>query len=142
MASPLKPVGIGLVVCDNVYRESGNKQALVGLFNRIRSRQFPAVHPKMCVYASVTDVRPNTVLALDIVHSETDQTVTRLEGPPPGAVEPTTICDLVFELQNLEFPEPGRYYIRFHGNNHILLQRPFEVEVIGSGESNEAEAKE
>ena len=130
MVSSIKPVGIALIVCDNVYRESGNKQALVGLFNKIRSRQLPAIHAKLCVYASLTSVRRNTNVKLDIVHSETDETIVCLEGSLEDNVEPTTICEMVFHLNNLTFREAGRYYIRLHGNDHILLQRPFDIELL------------
>jgi len=123
----VKPSPIALVVCDNVYRESGGKTALVGLFNKIYATKFPATHSRLCIYASVTDIRPNTTFKLDIVHSETDQPVATLQGPPPKQTNPTTICDFTFEINNIVFPEEGRYYIRFHGNDHILLQRPFDV---------------
>lgn len=130
------------MVCDNVYRESGGKQALVGLFNRITTPSLPAMHPRMCVYASVTDIRPGTILVLEIVHSETDEVVVRLEGPPPKPVDPTTICDLVFELNGLKFPRTGRYYIVLHGNNQLLLQRPFDVVQSDPGKPKEGTKKE
>lgn len=122
-----KPSPIALVVCDNVYKESSGKSALVGLFNSIRAKKFPVAHPRLCVYVSVTDIHPSTTFKLDIVHSETDQSVVTLQGPPLKGADPTTICDFTFEIKNIVFPEPGRYYIRFFGNEYILLQRPFEV---------------
>lgn len=122
-----KPSPIALVVCDNVYQESGGKIALVGLFNRIAAAKLPIRHPRLCVYASVTDIRPNTEFRLDIVHAETDHRVASLQGRSPEGADPTTICDMNFELNGLVFPEAGRYYIRFWGNDHLLLQRPFEV---------------
>ena len=133
-----KPAPIALVVCDNVYTEPGGKTALVGLFNRIAARKLPVRHPRLCVYASVTDIRPNTKFKLDIVHSETDEVVQSLQGPPPGGTDPTTICDFNFVLENLLFEEPGLYYIRFWGNEHLLMQRPFEVRTAGRREGNES----
>ncbi|MBN2560406.1 MAG: hypothetical protein JXQ75_05690 [Phycisphaerae bacterium] len=128
-----KPSPIALVICDNVYREPGGKTALVGLFNNIRARKFPFTHNRICVFASITDIRPNTTFKLDIVHSETDESLVSLVGPPPKNADPTTICDFVFILENVTFREPHRYYIRFFGNEHVLLQRPFEVTEIKGG---------
>ena len=130
----MKPSHIALVVCDNVYRESGGKTALVGLFNQLVAEKFPARHARLCVYVSVTGVRPNTKLRLEIVHSETDHTVATLKGPPPKEADPTTICDFDFTLGNLIFPEPGLYYIRFWGNDHLLAQRPFAAIKAKRGE--------
>jgi len=127
MMNLTKPSPIALVVCDNIYQESGGKTALVGLFNNIKARKFPVTHARLCVYVSVTDIRQNTKFRLDIVHSETDQPIVNLQGPPPKGADPTSICDFRFQIENAIFPEPGRYYIRFFGNDHILLQRPFEV---------------
>ena len=121
------PSPIALVVCDAVYTEASGKAALVGLFNRITAARFPASHPQLCVYVSVTDVRPNTRFRLDIVHSETDHQVVSLQGPPPQGTDPTVICDFNFALHTVVFPEPGMYYIRFWGNDQLLLQRPFEL---------------
>ena len=123
-----KPSPIALVVCDNVYKEASGKTALVGLFNRIIASKFPATHPRLCVYAAVTDIHPNTRFRLTIVNAETDHKVAGLSGPVPDNISPTSICDFDFSLQGLTFPEPGRYYIQFWGNDHLLLQRPFEVE--------------
>ncbi|MCH8806642.1 MAG: hypothetical protein IH986_11200 [Planctomycetes bacterium] len=123
----IKPSPIALVVCDNVYREEGGKIALVGLFNRIMAPTFPAKHPRLCVYAAVTDIHPGTRFRLVIVNPETDHKVAELEGPVPENVSPTSICDLEFSLSGLTFPTPARYDIQFWGNEHLLMQRPFEV---------------
>ena len=122
-----KPTPIALVICDNVYRESGGKTALVGLFNRIQAAQFPTRHSRICAYVSVTSARPGDIFKLEVVHSETDELVFRAEGPAPNNVSPVGICDFVFQINNLVFEEPALYYIRFWGNDHLLLQRPFTV---------------
>lgn len=131
-----KPSPIALVVCDNVYTESRGKVALVGLFNQIQVAKFPVKHPRLCVYVSVTDVHRKTTFKLDIVHSETDREVASLKGPPPQSTDPTTICDFNFVLENLVFKEPGLYYIRFWGNEHLLLQRPFSVQMARQTEED------
>jgi len=127
MPSGTPPAPIALVVCDNVYREAGGKTALVGLFNEIRGREFPLVHPHLSIYASVTDIRPGTKLKLEIANAESGDIVARLEGPPLEGASPVSVCEMVFNLRNLSFREPGRYDIRFYGNDSILVQRPFQV---------------
>lgn len=125
-----KPVPIALVVCEAVYREPGGKQALVGLFNRISAKRFPAIHAKLCVFVSLTEVMPGTKCRLDIVHAETDEPVVVAQGPMPKDAGPIAIWDVVFSLENLQFKEPGKYYVRFFGNDVIILQRPFEVALL------------
>lgn len=124
-----KPSAIALVVCDALYQEPSGKAALIGLFNRLVAAKFPATHPQMCVYASVTDVHPGTKFRLIVEHAENGQKVAELiGGPAPEAdMNPTTILDLRFILQGLTFPEAGRYYIQFWANDNLLLQRPFDA---------------
>lgn len=128
--SGLSPTIIALVVCDNIYREPGGKTALVGLFSSIATSQFPAVHPRLAVFLSVTSVRPGMTGRLEIVHGETDVPVITATGAFPEVVSPTTVIDMNFILKNVTFPEPATYFIRFFGNDIILVQRPFEVRQI------------
>lgn len=121
------PTPIALVLCDNVYRASNGKQALVGLFNQLFATAFPATHPRMCVFVSITSIRPSTDCSLDIVNAETDEAVVTILGPVPQGIPPTSVWDVVFELPPLTFPSAGRYYVRFLGNGQVLMQRPFEV---------------
>lgn len=135
---PPKPVGIALIPCDNIFLDSTGKQALVGLFNRMSVPTFPVIKGKMCIYASMTDVYPNTRCKIDIVNAETDEPVFEAQGSmdEPGLI-PTTICDFVFELNNIIFREPGTYYVRLFGNDQILLQRPFQLMLLQENKGDE-----
>ena len=130
MSNQVKPTPIALVVCDNIYHEPGGKTALVGLFNRIAAREFPVTHPRMAVFASVTGVRKGSKAKLEIVHGEDDRVVVSLEGPFPEKADPLTVVDMNFVLNNVSFPEPGVYYIRFWGNEQPLMMRPFTLEKL------------
>ena len=128
MASTVKPVPIALVVCDTIYQEQpGGKTALVGLFNGILARGFPATHPRMAVFVSVTGVREGSTAKLEIAHAENDKVIVSLQGPFPAKFAPTAVIDMNFVLNNVTFPEEGTYYIRFWANDHLLVMRPFEV---------------
>ncbi len=137
MASNLPPpTPIALVLCDSVYRDRSGKQALIGLFHNVFASGFPACHPRMCAYVSITSIRPNTKCSLDIVNAETDQSVIELHGPAPKDIGPNKVWDVVFELPTMSFPEPGMYYVRFLVNDQVLMQRPFMV--IDMNQENEA----
>lgn len=127
MPSNVKPTPIALVLCDTIYQEPGGKVALVGLFNAINTVALPTKHPRMAVFASVTGLRPGSKAKLDIVHSETEQVVVSAEGPFPPSADPVCVADLHFILNNVVFQEEGKYYIRFWGNDHLLMMRPFHV---------------
>ena len=118
------------MVCDNIYQEPGGKIALVGLFSSIKSAGFPAKHPRMGIFASVTGVREGSTAKLEIVHSEDDRVVVSAGGPFPKGADPLSVVDMHFVFNNVIFPEEGVYYIRLWGNDHLLMMRPFELQAI------------
>jgi hypothetical protein len=124
-----EPKCIALVVCDDVYTDSNGKRALVGLFTDIKAENFPIRHTKMCVFVSLTELRKQTQCKLDIVRGDDHEPILEMGGPLPQN-SPTTICDLVLELNNVTFPGPGMYFVRFFGHGKILAQRPISVGVV------------
>jgi hypothetical protein len=64
---------------------------------------------------------------LDIVNAETDEPVIELSGPAPEGLGPNELWEVVFELPPITFVEAGKYYVRFLGNDQVLIQRPFLV---------------
>ncbi len=128
--SSIKPTAIALVVCDNIYSEPGGKTALVGLFNGIAAHKFPVKHPRMAVFASVTDLREGSTAKLEIVHAETDGVVVSAEGPFPEGYSPITVVDMNFIFNNIVFKEEGTYFVRFWANEHLLMMRPVQVNLI------------
>lgn len=131
MAATVKPTPIALVVCDSIYAEQpGGKTALVGLFNGIACQSFPTRHPRMAIFASLTDLRDGSSAKVEIVHAETDKVIVAAEGGFPSGYTPLTVVDLHFVFNNVVFTEEGTYYIRFWANNHLLMMRPFQVKKI------------
>lgn len=130
MASTVKPCAISLVVCDNIYTEPSGKAALVGIFNSLSAHAFPVRHPRMAVFASLTGLRAGSAAKLDLIHSENDKIVFAVQGEFPSGHTPLTIIDMSFILNNVTFPDEGTYYMRFWANDHLLLQRPFQVKRI------------
>lgn len=137
-----RPVPIALVVCDNIYADRHQKRALIGLFNRITvTTDFPVTHRRMCVYVSITELYPNATIKLDIVHAETDEPVMEIASEPtPPGISPKDVLDMQFELENLQFKEEGLYYVRFFGNEEILLQRPLRVVRLREGKPDERDS--
>ncbi len=122
------PIGLALVICDSLYRDvPGNKPALIGLFSNVTAGTFPATHARMCVYASVTEVRENSKFRLELSHSETDESVISVAGPPMDGVSPLQIIDMFFDLSALTFKTPGLYFMRLWANDHLVLQRPVSL---------------
>lgn len=91
---PVKPSGIALVLCDNIYQDPGGKTALVGLFNAILTPKVPVTHPRLAVFVSLTGLRSGGTGRLEIIHGETDDVIDGMEGPFPKEVAATDVIDM------------------------------------------------
>lgn len=129
-ATQVKPTPIALVLCDNIYQEPGGKTALVGLFSRIEAQTFPVTHPRLAVFASVTGLRSGSRARLEIVHGEDDRVIVWAEGPFPDEADPLSTVDMHFTFNNVVFSEPGMHFLRFWGNDHLIMMRPFVIDRI------------
>lgn len=127
-----------LLACDyaNVSREG--KLNLMGLFDSISAKKFPAVHPAMQVVARFalnrTEVgRPHKVEF--ILMDEDGQKLFAMEGqmhikPSPSHKE-IVQHDQILAINNCVFPKAGRYQIVVQTNNEVkksltlfALERP------------------
>ena len=136
----VKPNIIALVVCDEIYIEPTGKVALVGLFAQILTKKCPFIHPKMAIYVSVSGLRPGSQGKLEIVHGEAEHTpLVVAEGKFPDDAGPLDVLDMQFILNNVAFQTPGKHFIRFWGNQHLIAMRPFHVREVETNKSQEKE---
>ena len=117
------PDVISLLVCDQIITDRvTGKQSLIGLFCTIHSFRFPAVHPQLAVFCSLTDGHGKTPLTIRIVDSN--------EARPPlvegkGMVhfnDPRAIANLALQFHGLRFPQPGEYRIQLYCHGELLRE--------------------
>ena len=115
---------VAMVVCDDVFRDNvTGKAILVGTFSTVNCQSFPALHPKLAVFFSITNGNGEYDLALSIEQETTGHSLITLRGPLT-AEDPLGIADIDLHLQNVEFPEPGKYWIKLESDGEIINQRP------------------
>src|SRR3990170_648467 len=96
MEEPL-PVGLALVLCETFDRTPSGNLNLGGLLNRIESKAFPLILPKLCVYAALTDIRPRCRCKLDIIDGDTDEPllpVVEFEAPQVQQAMGTAVFEI------------------------------------------------
>ena len=131
-----KPEPIALIVCDQVITDQKtNKKSLIGVFNNISAANFPCHHPALSIFVSVTDGPDRTRAAIRIVkednqHDPLEESVVFESSGEIQFPNPLVVVELIFEIVNLQFAEPGRYRIEFRCDDEIVLQRPFQVTQI------------
>ncbi|MBI3886408.1 MAG: hypothetical protein HY302_11865 [Opitutae bacterium] len=116
-----KPQLLVWLTCDGVHIDPATgKHTILGVFSNIQARQFPVVHPYMVWFLTLTDVQPGKhKIKLSIGLSPTN---------PAGLIErefesqsPLHRINLINELRNLRFEQPGDYHILIEVDDEPIL---------------------
>lgn len=118
-----------LLLCDQVIQDArSGKNTLVGVFDRIFARQFPATHPQMNIYAVVSGAPNQKVL-----------TTLRIVGPgghladvPGGETQLSGYgrANIVGNLIGIQLPDLGQYRFQVLVNDEIGGESILFVEQI------------
>ena len=126
-APPIAPALLYSVLCDDVRREENGKFILVGLFETVGAREFPAVHPTLFIvngwvggvgsfrqYSRILDPGGQE-MARD---QETAFTLSTLK----------VRHSVIARFNNLELPQAGEYAVEVLLNGDLKVRYPLVVE--------------
>ena len=122
-----KPQVLAWLTCDGVHLDPGTgKHTILGVFSNIRGRQFPVVHPFMIWFLTLSDVPPGEhkikiSLGLDATNPQP------LIERPFESQSPLQRINLINEIRNLSFPQPGDYSIIIEVDDEPLLATSLTV---------------
>jgi hypothetical protein len=117
------PVAVGLSICEKAIVEEGTKNvSLISTFSRLRVTEFPAQHRPFCVFATLLDGEGEATVSVDIAHSETGEIVYAVERPIafPSRLTPVQV---LFRVNQCEFPSPGIYQVALHVDGDWVAHR-------------------
>ena len=125
----IEPALLYSVLCDDVRREDNGKFILIGLFETIGAREFPAAHPTLFVingwiagagafqqYSRILDPTGHE-LARD---QETSFQLSTLKSRH----------SVIARFSNLELPKPGEYAVEVLLDGDLKLRYPLVVEQV------------
>ncbi|MCH8914203.1 MAG: hypothetical protein IIA33_11630 [Planctomycetes bacterium] len=120
---PPPPDVLSLIVCDQIINDRmTGKHSLIGMFSRVHARAFPATHPQICIFASLTDGHGKVDLTIRIVDAN-EARKPIIEGK--GRVEfkdPRAVACLNLHFNGLVFPEPGGYRVQLKCHGELLRE--------------------
>lgn len=116
-----KPQLLAWVTCDGVHIDPGSgKHTLLGIFSNIAAARFPLVHPFMIWFLTITDCAPGHH-RLRISMALENATPRPLIERPFESHSPLHRINLLNEIRNLVFPQPGQYSILIEIDDEPLL---------------------
>lgn len=117
--------GEALLTCDAIARDPAGKVTLYGVFDRIWSSKFPAVHPLLSIYWRCFLPGPGRVQVW--ILKPDGSTLLELEPVETGEEKPHSMQG-TYTLGGVEFPTEGDYalVLKYNGRD-VLRTRLFLV---------------
>ncbi len=122
-----KPQLLVWLTCDAVHVDPGSgKNTILGVFSNIKARSFPVTHPFMVWFMTLTDVAPGQH-RLRISMGPDPTRPAELIDRPFESQSPLHRINLINEIRNLTFPQPGEYAILIEIDEEPLLATSLTV---------------
>src|SRR5215212_8287998 len=116
-----KPQLLAWLTCDGVHIDPGSgKHTILGIFSNIQARQFPVTHPFMIWFLTITDCAPGEHklrISMGVDPTEMQPLLER----PFESQSPLHRINLINEIRNLSFPQPGEYSLLVEIDDEPLL---------------------
>jgi hypothetical protein len=129
------PVVKAFLVCDYVIHEQEtNKKSCIGIFHQIHGRKFPCRHGQLSIYGNITEAEGSYVFELLLVNLADGKVIGTGQTPKLDVPDRLQTAELAFALQNIVFPQPGKYEFRLIANGDLIAQK--EVAVLGTPQEN------
>lgn len=122
-----KPQLLAWLTCDGVHIDPGSgKHTILGIFSNIQARHFPITHPFMIWFLTITDCAPGQH-KLRISMGVNDSSPQPLLERPFESQSPLHRINLINEIRNLSFPQPGEYSLLIEIDEEPLLATSMTV---------------
>ena len=129
MGEKTKPSLNFTLLCDDVRQEMGGKISLMGIFENVYAGSFPAVHPRLATVNEWADGLGEFEATLRILSPDRKtvlrETVTKLKLVNARFKH----RDISIHL-NLEFKEPGTYWIENYLDGILVNSVPISVILV------------
>ncbi|MBA4138376.1 MAG: hypothetical protein C0518_13790 [Opitutus sp.] len=122
-----KPQLLVWLMCDGVHIDPATgKHTLLGVFSNIKGREFPVVHRYMVWFMTLTDVsagKHRVKISMGLEPTAMSELIVR----EFESQSPLHRINLINELGNLTFPQPGEYSILIEVDEEPILATSISV---------------
>ena len=117
-----KPQLLAWLTCDGVHIDPGSgKHTILGVFSNIQARQFPVTHPFMIWFLTISDCAAGRAQAAHLDGPRCHAIRSRCSSAPFESQSPLHRINLINEIRNLSFPQPGDYSLLIEIDEEPLL---------------------
>jgi hypothetical protein len=118
------PEVLAFVVADHGYRDDvSGKLFLLGIRWFIGASTFPWHQPRLTVYVALVEGRGENVFQVRLIDVDQAREPVFVEEATVNFSDPITEHEVVFQLPDLVFPEPGEYRVELYADGRFLRER-------------------
>lgn len=118
------------VLCDDVRREDNGKFLLLGLFESINAKKFPATHPSLFVVNRWCKGEGAFRQKIRILDAMDQQIVFQTEDQEFELKDIDAHHTLISRFNNLIFKSPGKYWVEVMLDGELVLNYPIILREI------------
>lgn len=119
------------VICDDIRREDNGKLILLGLFELIAARTFPAVHPRLFIANRWCKWDGRFKEKTRIVYTETKEVIVESAEVEVELTDFSNHHTVLSQFDNVKFPGPGKYFVEVLLNNELFRYFPINLITMG-----------
>jgi hypothetical protein len=128
----IPPIPMAFLICDQVITdETSKKKTLVGVFDHIMVKQFPARHGPVSLYARLFDSEGTHECKVEYLRMDTQEIL----GNATGQIQVNSrnkSFEFALNLPAIEIPEPGEYEFQLFLDNRLIHRaRLTAIELTG-----------
>lgn len=112
------------VLCDDVRREENGKFMLIGLFEAINAKKFPATHGSMFIANRWCKGEGRFTQKIRIVNTKDKSIVFQTDEQAFELPDIDRHHTLVSRFNNIVFPNPGKYWVEVLLDGELVLNYP------------------
>lgn len=112
------------VLCDDVRREDNGKFMLIGLFEAINAKKFPATHPSLFVANRWCKGEGTFTQKIRIVNPKNNALIFQTDEQVFELADIDRHHTLISRFNNLVFPNPGKYWVELLLDNELVINYP------------------
>lgn len=118
------------VLCDDIRREDNGKFILIGLFEAINTKKFPATHLTLFVVNRWCKGEGTFTQRIRIVNTKDKSLVFQTDDQAFELVDIDRHHTLVSRFNNLVFPNEGKYWVEVLLDNELILNYPIILKEV------------
>ena len=118
------------VLCDDVRQENNGKFILIGLFESINAKKFPATHQTLFVANRWCKGEGTFTQMIRIVNPKDKSIVFQTDDQVFELGDIDRHHTLISRFNNLVFPDPGKYWVEVLLDKELLLNYPIMLKEV------------